>query len=491
VVVEDDNLFDEFKTSIARRARGRRAPYDCIECLEAAARLPFDEGLIRESEIFVAAMASIESQAMRHVFFAEREAAKIKGISKQIRPRAINSAAVMGAGTMGGGIAMNFANAGIPVVLLDQAAEFLERGMGTIRNNYAATVSKGRLSESAMHRCLSLITPTLDVADIADADIVVEAVFEEMSIKKEVFKRFDEVCKPDAILASNTSYLDVNELAAVTSRPEFVLGTHFFSPANVMRLLEVVRADAVSDETLASVMALAKRMRKVAVISGVCNGFIGNRMLEGYFRESAFLIEEGALPQDVDRVMTDFGMAMGPFAVSDLAGLDIGWRKRKAEASGRSNQQRYSVIADQLCEQGRYGQKTKAGYYRYEEGSRAPIPDDAVEALILAASRGAGVARRQITDQEILERCLYPLINEGAKILEEGISERASDIDTVYVAGYGFPDYKGGPMFYADTIGLDKVHATLRGYQNVHGDSWQPAALLERLAATGGRFQDN
>jgi 3-hydroxyacyl-CoA dehydrogenase len=342
-----------------------------------------------------------------------------------------------------------------------------------------------------MHRCLSLITPTLDVADIADADIVVEAVFEEMPTKKEVFKRFDAVCKPDAILASNTSYLDVNELAAVTSRPEFVLGTHFFSPANVMRLLEVVRADAVSDETLASVMALAKRMRKVAVISGVCNGFIGNRMLEGYFREAAFLIEEGALPQDVDRVMTDFGMAMGPFAVSDLAGLDIGWRKRKAEASGRSNQQRYSVIADQLCEQGRYGQKTKAGYYRYEEGSRAPIPDDAVEALILAASRGAGVARRQITDQEILERCLYPLINEGAKILEEGISERASDIDTVYVAGYGFPDYKGGPMFYADTIGLDKVHATLRGYQNVHGDSWQPAALLERLAVTGGRFQDN
>jgi 3-hydroxyacyl-CoA dehydrogenase len=490
VIVEDENMFDEYRKSIAKRARGRRAPYDCIDCLEVAARLPFGEGLNRESEIFQTAMASVESQAMRHVFFAEREAAKIQGLSKDVKPRDIKSAAVMGAGTMGGGIAMNFANAGIPVVLLDQTQEFLDRGMTTIEKNYAATVSKGRLSETAMQHCLALIKPTLDVLDIADADIVVEAVFEEMPIKKQVFKRFDEVCKADAILASNTSYLDVNELAAVTSRAGQVLGTHFFSPANVMRLLEVVRADSVSEQTLASVMGLAKKMRKVAVVSGVCNGFIGNRMLEGYFRESAFLIEEGALPQDVDRVMVDFGMAMGPFAVSDLAGLDIGWRKRKAEASGRSNQQRYSVIADRLCEQGRYGQKTMAGYYRYEEGSRAALPDASVEALIFTASSEAGIERRQISDQEILERCLYPLINEGAKILEEGIAQRASDIDTVYVSGYGFPDYKGGPMFYADTVGLDKVHAAICQYQSVHGETWRPAALLKRLASVGGRFQD-
>ena len=491
VVVEDENLFADYRKSIARRARGRRAPYDCIDCLEAAVQLPLERGLARETEIFYDAMASVESQAMRHVFFAEREAAKIQGLSKNAKPREISSAAVMGAGTMGGGIAMNFVNAGIPVVLLDQAQEYLDRGMQTIEKNYAATVSKGRLSEAAAAKCMSLITPTLDVEDVADADIVVEAVFEEMPIKKDVFKRFDQVCKPDAILATNTSYLDVERIAAVTSRPDYVLGTHFFSPANVMRLLEVVRARAASDETLATVMALAKRMHKVAVVSGVCNGFIGNRMLEPYFREAAFLIEEGAMPQDVDRVLVDFGMAMGPFAVSDLAGLDIGWRKRKAEAGERSNQQRYSVIADRLCEQGRYGQKTLAGYYRYEQGNRTPIVDESVESLILEASREAGIERREISDQEILERCLYPLINEGAKILEEGIAQRASDIDTVYVNGYGFPDYRGGPMFYADTVGLAPVHDAICRYRDEHGDIWRPSAMLAQLAKDNGRFQDS
>ena len=488
ITLDDDNIFDTYRKSIARRAGGRQAPYDCIDCLQAAAELPFAQGLARESEIFYAAMASVESNAMRHVFFAERQAAKIPDVPKDVTPAEIQSAAVMGAGTMGGGIAMNFANAGIPVILLDQGQEFLDRGMATIEKNYAATVRKGRLSQEAMDRCLSLITPTLDVEDVKDADMVIEAVFEEMDIKKEVFQRFDAICKPGTILASNTSYLDVNELAAMTQRPQHVLGTHFFSPANVMRLLEIVRTDSVDHQTLATVMGLARRMRKVAVVSGVCKGFIGNRMLEGYFREAAFLIEEGALPQDVDRVMVEFGMAMGPFAVSDLAGNDIGWRKRKAEAHVRDNAVRYSCIADQLCELGRFGQKTQAGYYRYEEGSRAPIPDPEVEALIVQASAAASIERRSIDDQEILERCLYPLVNEGAKILEEGIAARASDIDTVYVNGYGFPDYRGGPMFYADSVGLDAVNAAVERYQQQHGDIWRPAQLLTRLANTGSTF---
>lgn len=484
------SIFEEFRQSIEHRAGGRRAPYACIECLEAAASLPFDEGITREREIFDACMASVESQAMRHVFFAERQVAKIPDLPKETPTRPIVRAAVIGAGTMGSGIAMNFANAGIPVLLLDQEQSFLDRGLRNIEKNYASTVRKGRLTEEQMSKRLSLISPTLDIEDLREVDMVVEAVFEEMPIKLEVFKRLDEICKPGAIIASNTSYLDVNELARATSRAQDVLGTHFFSPANVMRLLEIVRTDACSREVLATVLALAKQMRKVGVISGVCNGFIGNRMLEGYLREAAFLIEEGALPKQVDRVITEFGFPMGPFAVSDLAGLDIGWRKRKADAATRDPKARYSVISDRLCEQGRFGQKTRAGYYRYESGSRVPIPDEPIETLIVEASRELGIERREIDDREILTRCLYPLINEGAQILDEGIAQRASDIDIVWINGYAFPDYRGGPMFYADTVGAAPIYDQLCRYQERHGDIWQPAPLLKRLAENGESFAD-
>ncbi len=488
VTLEDPALFEQTRSAIARRARGRRAPYACLECLEAAAALPFRAGLAREREIFEACVASEESAAMRHVFFAERQANKIPGLAKDVRPRAIERAAVVGAGTMGVGISMNFANAGIPVTLIDNDQAALDRGLATVERNYAATVSKGRLAEAEMTRRLGLITGSLELAAAGNADMVVEAVFEDMPLKKEMFRKLDGLCKADAIIASNTSYLDVDALVAETGRTGSVLGMHFFSPANVMRLLEIVRTETCSDETLATVMALAKRMRKVGVVSGVCHGFIGNRMLEGYLREAAFLIEEGALPHDVDRVMTEFGMAMGPFAVSDLAGLDIGWRKRKAAAATRDPNERYAIVADRLCEQGRFGQKTQAGYYRYEEGSRRPERDEAVESLIVEASRELGITRRAIGNDEILERCLYPLINEGAKILEEGIALRASDIDIVWITGYGFPDYRGGPMFYADQRGLAHILTAIRRYQSEHGDAWKPAARLVELAESGGRF---
>ena len=488
VVVEEPGLFEKKRVAIARRAGGRRAPYACIDCVEAAALLPFSAGLAREREIFEEMVNSNESKAMRHVFFSERQANKISGLPKAVTPRAIQSAAVIGAGTMGVGIAMNFANANVPVFVTDNQQEALDRGMRTIERNYATTVKKGRLAQEDMDRCMALISPTLDFDLVRDVDIVIEAVFEEMSIKKEMFRRLDTLCKPDAIIASNTSFLDVDEMAAQTSRPEHVLGTHFFSPANVMRLVEIVRTKTCSDETLVTVMALAKRMRKIAVVCGVCDGFIVNRMAAGYRREAGFLLEEGALPHDVDRVMVEFGMAMGPFAVSDLAGLDIGWRKRKADAAKRDSKLRYSVVADRLCEQGRFGQKARAGYYLYEEGSRAPLRDPAVEQLIVDVSRERGVERRQIGDQEILERCLYPLINEGAKILEEGMALRASDIDIAWVSGMGFPDYRGGPMFCADQYGLPEVYGAICSYQERHGDIWKPAALLRELAEDGKRF---
>ena len=481
-------FFAAARARIAKEYRGYPAPLVIVDCVEAAVTLPFAKGVQKERELFEKLRATTESKALRHLFFAERQVSKIPDVPEDTPTREIKSAALIGAGTMGGGIAMNFANAGIPVKVLELNQEALDKGLGVVRKNYAGTVSKGRLTQEEMDKRMALFKGVTSYDAVKDADIVIEAVFEDMAVKKQVFEKLDKVCKPGAILASNTSTLDVNEIAAVTSRPESVLGLHFFSPANVMKLLEVVRAAKTSNETLATAMKLSKTIKKVGVVAGVCDGFIGNRMLHSYFREAGFLLEEGALPQQVDKVIEDFGFAMGPFRVSDLAGLDVGWYIRKRQAATRPAHLRYSKVADRICEMGRFGQKTGAGWYRYEAGNRTPIPDPKIEALILSASKEAGIERRAISEQEILERCMYALINTGAEILEEGIALRASDIDIVYIYGYGFPRYRGGPMFYADTVGLDKVYAAVKKYHAAHGEFWKPAALLERLAREGGTF---
>jgi 3-hydroxyacyl-CoA dehydrogenase len=487
----DRGVFDAMRRRIEKRARGQRAPYACIECVEAAAALGFDAGIERERRIFEECVGSVEARALRHAFFAERAVAKVPGVGKETPTLPIERAGVIGAGTMGRGIAMNFANAGIPVILNDTSEELLARARGAIEHTYAATVAKGRMSDVEMRARMGLITPCGDIAAVADADIVIEAVFEEMPIKLAVFKELDGLCKASTILASNTSYLDVNVIARATRRPQKVLGTHFFSPANVMRLLEIVRTATCSPETLATVVALARRMQKVGVVAGVCHGFIGNRMLEGYLGEAAFLIEDGASPAQVDKVMTDFGMAMGPFAVSDLAGLDIGWRKRKANEATRDRNVRYAGrVADKLCERGRYGQKTGGGFYRYEGSDRTPRPDPEVEALIAETSRELGIERREIDETEILSRCLYPLINEGMKILEEGIALRSGDIDIVWLNGYGFPAWRGGPMFYGETVGLDRVLEAVQGNDPGRGSWWIPSALLERFATSGESLEN-
>jgi 3-hydroxyacyl-CoA dehydrogenase len=482
------DFFAAARTRVAKEHRGYPAPLAIVDCVEAAVTLPFGKGVLRERELFEKLKATNESKALRHLFFAERQVSKIPDVPEDTPVHEIKKAAVLGAGTMGGGIAMNFANAGIPVKVLEVSQDALDKGLGVVRKNYAATVSKGRLSQEEMDKRVALLKGVTSFDELKDADIVIEAVFEDMAVKKQVFERLDKTCKPGAILATNTSTLDVNEIAAMTSRPESVIGLHFFSPANVMRLLEVVRAAKTSKETLATCMKLARTIKKVGVVAGVCDGFIGNRMLHGYFREAGFLLEEGALPQQVDKVIEDFGFAMGPFRVSDLAGLDVGWYIRKRQAATRPAQLRYSKVADQICELGRFGQKTGAGWYRYEPGNRTAIPDPEIEALIVKASQDAGIERRQVSDQEILERCIYALVNEGAKILEEGIALRASDIDVVYLYGYGFPRYRGGPMFYADTVGLDKVNAAVKRFHETHGRFWTPAPLLERLAREGGKF---
>ncbi len=475
---------------VAKRARGQRAPFACIECVEAAVDRPFDDGVKRERELFEACMASDESRALRHVFFAERAVGKVPGVAKDTARKPIARAAVAGSGTMGAGIAMNFANAGIPVKLFDSDPAALARGMATIGKNYAGSVARGSLAKDAADKALALIQPVSDLAAFADADMVIEAVFEDMPIKLDVFQRLDATCKPGAILATNTSYLNVDDIAAtVPGRAGDVLGTHFFSPANVMRLLEIVRARTASPTTLATVIELGRRMRKVPVVAGVCHGFIGNRMLEGYFREAAFLLEEGASPTHVDAAITGFGFPMGPFAVGDLAGLDVGWRKRKANADKRDPSKRSSPVADRLCEAGRFGQKTGAGYYRYEKGDRTPIPDPFVDQVIAQAAKERGIQRRDVSGDEIVERCLYPLVNEGARILDEGIALRAGDIDIVWINGYAFPAWRGGPMFWADTVGLPKVLAAIERFGKSH-DYWQPAPLLARLVAEGRRFAD-
>ena len=483
-------IFEAFKKSIARRARGYEAPYACIESIENSVKLPFDEGLAAERDIFRRCVASTQSQALRHAFFAEREATKIPDVPKDTPVKTIETAGVIGAGTMGGGIAMNFANAGIPVTIVETEQDNLERGLGIIEKNYANTVSKGRLSQDEMDARVGRVNGSTDLADLAGADIVIEAVFENMALKKEIFGKLDEICKADAILASNTSTLDVNEIAAATSRPESVIGTHFFSPANVMKLLENVRGEKTSKEAIATVMGLSKKIGKVGVLVGVCDGFVGNRMLYAYTRQAGFLLEEGALPHQVDKVIFDFGFPMGPFAMGDLAGLDVGWKIRQEREHVRPKDLRYSPVADRICEMGRFGQKTSAGYYSYKEGDRTPVPDPKIEALIVQASQDLGIERREISDEEILQRCMYPLINEGAKILEEGLALRASDIDVVWIYGYGFPRYRGGPMFYADTVGVKHVYDTMSRLHDEHGDWLEPAPLLKQLAESGKGFGD-
>ena len=476
-------LFAAFRKSVARQTRGFRAPEHCIRAVEAAVALPFTQGLARERELFLELMSSPESKAQRYFFFAEREAAKIPDVPADTPTRDVRTAAVLGAGTMGGGIAMNFANAGIPVTVVEVAREPLERGLGVVRKNYEATAAKGRLTRDDVERRMGLIRGTTEWAEIADADIVVEAVFEEMPIKKEVFARIDGIGKPDAVLATNTSTLDVDEIASATGRPESVIGMHFFSPANVMRLLEVVRGAKSSKTTIATAMTVGRRIGKVPVLVGVCHGFVGNRMLHQRSREAERLLLEGALPQQVDRVLYEFGFPMGPFAMGDLAGLDVGWRIRKARGQR-------APVADRLCEMGRFGQKTGAGFYLYEGGDRTPRPDPEVEKVIHEVAKAQGVARRAVGDDEILERLLYPMVNEGAKILEEKLAIRASDVDVIWVYGYGWPVYRGGPMFWADSIGLKAIRDRMLQFQRQHGDAWQPAALLSRLADAGKGFLD-
>ena len=476
--VRDPEIFDRFRHEHGRRIRGFDAPAACIEAVRAAVDLPYAEGAARERALFMTLIAGDQSKAQRHLFFAERTANKIDDVPAGTPLIPIGRVGIVGAGTMGGGIAMNFLSAGIPVTLLEMKQDALDRGVGIIRKNYDNSAKRGRLTAEQVEKAVGLVTPTLSYDDFADCDLVIEAVFEQMEVKKEVFARLDRVVKQGAILASNTSYLDIDEIAAATGRPEFVLGLHFFSPANVMKLLEVVRGVRTSHSVLATAMALAKTIRKTAVVSGVCFGFIGNRMLSPRQREANKLVLEGAAPWAVDRVLVEFGFPMGPFQMADLAGLDIGWHRDPA---------RVETIRDALCATGRWGQKTGKGFYDYDEArNRTPSPE--VEALIDAFRAKGGHAPRPIDDREILERLLYPMVNEGALILEEGIAQRASDIDVVWISGYGWPVYTGGPMFWADTIGLDTVVAGLKARADKLAPEFAMSKLLEDKAANGGRF---
>ncbi|MDE0718746.1 MAG: 3-hydroxyacyl-CoA dehydrogenase NAD-binding domain-containing protein, partial [Rhodospirillaceae bacterium] len=486
-----DGFFDDYKKGMARRWRGFEARFKAVDAV-AKIVLPYDEAVEAERVVFRECQGTPEARAMRHVFFSDRQAARHPSIPKDTPAATIETAAVIGCGTMGGGIAMNFANAGIPVKVLETSAEALEKGLGIVAGNYAATVSRGRLSQEAMDRRLGLISGVTGYDDIADADIVIEAVFENMDIKKEVFGTLDVVCKEGAVLATNTSTLDVDEIADATARPEAVVGTHFFSPANVMRLIEIVRGAKTSDETAQTAMKLSPRIGKVGVMCGVCDGFVGNRMLYQYSRQANFLIEEGALPQDVDRVIYDFGLPMGPFAMGDLAGVDVGYlvRQERLKKFGPTNK-RESKIADAIYHLGRYGQKTRKGWYDYEPGSRTPHPNAEVTALIERASADLGIARRAVSDEEILERCLYPLINEGAKLLAEGIAARPLDIDLIWIYGYGFPRYRGGPMHWADEIGPAHVLERLEHYARTCDPDWlEPAPLLREIAGQGTTFRE-
>ncbi len=473
-------MFEAFRKANARKFRGYEAPDKCIQAVQASVEMPFDEGIRRERELFMELMTGAQSVAQRHVFFSERQAARVPDVPEDTETLPVKRVGIIGAGTMGGGISMNFLNAGIPVTIVETKAEALERGLKTIRKNYEATAKKGRMTQDDVEKRMALLDGTLDLGDLKDCDLVIEAVFELMAVKKEIFGKLDAICKPGAILASNTSYLDINEIAASTKRPEHVLGMHFFSPANIMRLLEVVRGSKTSKPVIATAMKLGKTIGKVAVLVGVSHGFVGNRMLEQRQREANKLILEGAMPWDVDRVLYGFGLPMGPFAMADLAGLDLGWEKDKSSSS---------TVREVLCEMDRRGQKNGRGFYDYDEDRKAtPAPE--VEKVILEFSKRQGIERREIADQEILERCLYPMINEGAKILDEGIALRASDIDIVWINGYGWPVYRGGPMHYAETVGLDHVLERLRAYQAEHGDAFAPSLMLEKLASSGKGFAE-
>ena len=485
-----DAFFQFARNSVGPLARNFPAPLKCIDAVAAAVTKPFDEGLKFERELFMQLVQTPESRALRHAFFAERAAAKIPDVPENTPARKIESVAVIGAGTMGGGIAMNFLSGGFPVTILEMKQEALDKGVATLRKNYEASIKRGKLTPEKLQQNMALLKATLSYDDIKTADLVIEAVFEDMAVKQAVFEKLDAVMKSGAILATNTSTLDVNRIAAFTRRPQDVVGMHFFSPANIMKLLEVVRGQKTAKDVLVAVMQVAKKINKTAVVSGVCDGFIGNRMIEQYLRQAMFLLDEGASPQQIDRALERFGMAMGPFRMSDLAGNDVGWYIRKRRYIEKPNVV-YSKIADRLCEVGRFGQKAGLGWYRYEAGRRDAIPDPAVDEMIAAYRKELDITQRKIADDEIVERCVLALVNEGARILEDGIAQRASDIDMVYLTGYGFPLYRGGPMLYADMLGLyNVVRSMARLATNAHADPafWQPAPLLAKLAAEGKTF---
>ncbi|MGA7918967.1 MAG: 3-hydroxyacyl-CoA dehydrogenase NAD-binding domain-containing protein [Candidatus Acidiferrales bacterium] len=482
-------IFAAARDTARKKQRNLKAPLAAIDAIEASVKLSFDEGCQFERKLFMDCLFSDQSKSLIHVFFGEREVSKIPDVPKETPAVPVNSVAVVGAGTMGSGIAMVFANAGFPVLLKEVDQPALDRGLANIQKNYASSVKRGRFTQQFVEERLKLIQPTLDYKSFSNVDMVVEAVFEGMALKKQVFSELDRVCKPGAILASNTSTLSIDEIAATTSRPQFVIGTHFFSPANVMRLLEIVRGKATSKEVMATCMQLSKKLGKIGVLVGNCRGFVGNRMFHPYVRESVFLVEEGATVEAVDSALYEFGMAMGPLAVGDLAGLDVGWRIRKEYRHLEKPGVRQAFAGDRLCEMGRYGQKTNAGWYKYDENRRA-IPDSEVGAMVRQWATEAGVNQRAISADEIVDRCVYSLVNEGARILEEGYALRAVDIDIIYINGYGFPAYRGGPMWYADTIGLKKAYERVCEFHKQHGELWEPAPLLKQLAEQGKSFAD-
>ena len=484
----NENVMAEAKALASKSRKGQFAPGQIIKCVEAAIEEDdFDAGMKKESDLFLECLLHPQREAMIHIFFGERTAGKILDVPKDTETQKIGSAGVVGSGTMGGGIAMNFANAGIPVIVLDQDEKNLERGIGVIEKNYQMMVDRGRLSQEMKDGVMSLITPSLNYEDLGDCDIVVEAVYENLELKQEIFKKLDDVVKGDAILASNTSGLDIDAISSVTERPEKVVGTHFFSPANIMRLLEIVRGEKTSKETLATIMKLGKIIKKAAVMSLNAPGFIGNRMLFGYTQQANMLLLEGALPNQVDTALESFGMNMGPFRMMDLVGLDLGWRARKL---AKLETPLTNKIADALCEQERFGQKNGKGFYNYSDGSRAPNPAPENEEIYVKVAEENGFTRRDISDEEIVDRCILGLVNEGAKILEEGVAQRSSDMDIVYINGYGFPIWRGGPMFYANSIGLDKVLEKINKFAEKDQDFWKPADLLVALANNGGKFAD-
>src|SRR6266481_243799 len=481
---ENASIFAAARETARKKQRGMKAPLAAIDAVEAATKLPFDEGCQVERNLFEECLLSPQAKALMHVFFAEREVAKIPDVPKDTPVIPVKTAGVVGAGTMGGGIAMVLANAGIPVLVKEADQAALDRGMSNIKKIYANSTKRGRFTQQFVDKRLKLIQPTLSLDAFANVDLVIEAVFEGMALKKEVFAQLDKICKSGAVLASNTSTLNIDEIASATKRPQFVIGTHFFSPANVMHLLEIVRGKATSKEVIATCMQLSKKLGKVGVLVGNCRGFVGNRMFHPYVRESVFLLEEGATVEAVDSALYDFGMAMGPLAVGDLAGLDVGWRIRKEYRHLEKPGVRQAFAGDHLCEMGRYGQKTGAGWYKYDENRRA-ILDPRVTALVKKWAAEVGIPQRQISREEIVDRCLYALVNEGARILEEGYALRAGDIDIIYINGYGFPAYRGGPMSYADSVGLKKVHERILEFHGQHGELWQPAPLLKQLAEQG------